>query len=324
MKNLVAIIAGDPESINTEIIAKAWKKKIYFNKTKIFVIGNFKLIKKQLQAIKIPLKIQKVNHIPYSNYTKKLIVLDVPLKFKNCFQINKREKSKYIKDCFKIGVDLAKKRKVLGIINCPINKKDLFGNENIGVTEFLAKKDGRLGKEAMIIYNKKLSVSPITTHIKLNSVSKKISKKKITNKLTSINNFFLKLRKKKPKIGVLGLNPHNYELKRGSEEKKIIIPAIKEIKKKRIMAYGPLPTDTAFSNYEEKKYDVLVGMYHDQVLSAFKALFKFDGINITAGLSFIRVSPDHGTGEDIIKKNIANPSSLIETIKFFNNKNVKI
>ena len=156
MKNLVAIIAGDPESINTEIIAKAWKKKFYFNKTKIFVIGNFKLIEKQLQAIKIPLKIQKVNHIPYSNYTKKLIVLDVPLKFKNCFQINKREKSKYIKDCFKIGIDLAKKRKVLGIINCPINKKDLFGNENIGVTEFLAKKDGCLGKEAMIIYNKKL------------------------------------------------------------------------------------------------------------------------------------------------------------------------
>ena len=175
----------------------------------------------------------------------------------------------------------------------------------------------------MLIYNKELSVSPITTHIKLKKVSKSISKKKIIEKLMSINKFFLKNFKIKPKIGVIGLNPHNDEFRKNSEEKKIIIPAIKQQKKKHILVEGPISGDTAFLNLKKKGYHVLVGMYHDQVLSPFKALFKFNAINITTGLPFIRISTDHGTGIDIVKKNLADPSSLIESIKFFKNRNVK-
>ena len=176
----------------------------------------------------------------------------------------------------------------------------------------------------MLIFNKKLSVSPITTHIKIKNISKSISKKRIINNVVTINKFFFDKLKFKPKIGILGLNPHNNEFKKNSEELKIIIPAIKFLKKKRILVYGPLSPDTAFLNLKKNKFDVIIGMYHDQVLSPFKAIYKFKAINITLGIpSFIRVSPDHGVGKDIIRKNLANPESLIETIKFFDNKNVK-
>jgi 4-hydroxythreonine-4-phosphate dehydrogenase len=86
---------------------------------------------------------------------------------------------------------------------------------------------------------------------------------------------------------------------------------------------GPLSPDTAFLDFKKKGFNILVGMYHDQVLSPFKLLFKFNAINITLGIPYIRISPDHGTGKNLIKKNLANPKSLMECIKFFNNKNVK-
>ena len=126
----------------------------------------------------------------------------------------------------------------------------------------------------------------------------------------------------KPKIGILGLNPHNFEFRKESEESKTIIPAIKTLKKNKVFVYGPISGDTAFNNQSKKKYDVIIGMYHDQVLGPYKTIFNFNAINITAGLPYLRVSPDHGTGKDIVKKNLANPLSLIESIKFFKPINV--
>ena len=116
----------------------------------------------------------------------------------------------------------------------------------------------------------------------------------------------------------MGLNPHNGELLKNSEEVLKITPAIKLLKKKGLNISGPLVADTVFIN-DYKKYDVLVGMYHDQVLAPFKAMFHFNAINITLGLGYIRVSPDHGPAFDLIKKNKANCSSLLECIKFLNN-----
>ena len=100
---------------------------------------------------------------------------------------------------------------------------------------------------------------------------------------------------------MLGLNPHNAELRKYSEEKKIIIPSIFKLKKKGIKINGPLVSDTIFIN-EYKKYDIIIGMFHDQVLAPFKTLFKFDAINITLGLKYLRVSPDHGIAKNLIKK----------------------
>ena len=167
----------------------------------------------------------------------------------------------------------------------------------------------------MLIKNKYFSVSPITHHVDLKTVTKKINSDLITKKITIINKWFKKTLKKKPKIGVLGLNPHNAELKNNSEEVKIIIPSIKRLKKKNISIMGPLVSDTVFIK-DYKKYDILVGMYHDQVLTPFKTIFKFDAINITLGLKYLRLSPDHGVATNIIKKKIANPTSLLKCFEF--------
>ena len=109
-----------------------------------------------------------------------------------------------------------------------------------------------------------------------------------------------------------------------SEEVKIILPAINSLRRKKVSIFGPLSPDTSFMNLRNKKFNVLVGMYHDQVLAPFKTIFKYDAINITLGISFFRISPDHGIGMEIIKKNIANPQSLLESIKFLKKINVKV
>ena len=318
MKKIIAIISGEPNSINSEIIAKVWKKKNNFGNLNIFIIGNFILLKKQLSVIKYKVGLKKINEVTNQNFKKKLHIYDIPLKFKNPFRISRQNKRRYIEDSFKIALELIDKKKITGLINCAVSKKELSSRKKfIGVTEFLAKKKGVLGKEAMLIYNNSLSVCPITTHIKLSHVSKNISKKKIVTKTIAVNNFFKRKLKIKPRIGILGLNPHNDELRKKSEEKKIIIPAINYLRKKRVLIHGPISPDTAFLNYKKKGFNVLVGMYHDQVLTPFKAIFKFNAINITVGIPFLRISPDHGIGRDIVKKNKASPESLLESIKFF-------
>ena len=170
----------------------------------------------------------------------------------------------------------------------------------------------------MLIFNKKLSVSPLTTHIPLKKVSKKINKFEIVKKVKIINDFYKNFLKKRPNIAILGLNPHNFSGYNNSEEDKIILPAINSLKKSKINVTGPVSPDSSFVYYKKKKIDVILGMYHDQVLTPFKALFKYDAINITLGLPYIRISPDHGVATNITGKNIANPKSLIESIKFFN------
>ena len=122
---------------------------------------------------------------------------------------------------------------------------------------------------------------------------------------------------KKPRIAILGFNPHNFSTKKKSEEKQIIFPVIKKAKERKIKIFGPISADTSFMNYKKFKFDVIVGLYHDQVLTPFKALFNYAAINITLGLPFIRITPDHGVAENIVGKKIANPKSLINSIKFF-------
>ena len=171
----------------------------------------------------------------------------------------------------------------------------------------------------MLIYNKKLSVSPLTTHLASKRCSQKISKKKYIIHVKLINDFYKTNFNKKPKIAITGLNPHCESNFNNSEEDKIIIPAIKYLKQRKFNVDGPFPADTIFIKDYIKKYDVIIGMYHDQVLTPMKTLFNFDAINITLGLPFIRVSPDHGPNTSMLGKNKSNPQSLIEALKFLDN-----
>ena len=321
MKKKIIIIAGDPNSINSEIISKIWKIIIPSVKKKIYLIANFNLINKQFKRLKSKTSIIKVKQIKENSVTKKLKIIDIPLNFKNPFKVSLKNSKKYIIECFNLAHKLAEDNEVGGLINCPINKKLLHKSKKIGVTEFLASKCKiNNGSEVMLIHNKKLSVVPLTTHINIKNVSKKININLIIKKMTTLRKDFKKLFNKSPKIGVLGLNPHNAELASNSEEMKIINPAISRLKKKGFYIKGPLSADTLFIN-NYKKYDVIVGMYHDQVLAPFKSLFHFDAINITLGLNYLRVSPDHGPAKDIMNKNKANPLSLLKCVKFINSLN---
>jgi len=322
MKKKIIIVAGDPHSINAEIIHKVWKKIDKKIKRKIFLIANFKLIKAQFKKLnsKIHLiKLENMDEIKKNNYLK---IVDVPLNFKNPYNVPVSNSSEYIINSLNLAHKLASyKKEIKGIINCPINKKLIKSTNKIGVTEFLASKNKtNNGSEVMMIHNKKISVVPLTTHIDIKKVSTKINSTFIQKKIKILNKSYKDLFKKKPKIGVLGLNPHNSELKKRSEELLHIIPAIKKLKKIGLNISGPLVADTAFVKIY-KNYDVIVGMYHDQVLTPFKSLFHYDAINITLGLDYIRVSPDHGPAIDLIKKNKASSLSLLKCIKFINNLN---
>ena len=316
MKKKIPIILGEPYSINSEIIAKSFKKANNNTKKKIFLIGNYSLFKNQLKYLKIKIPIKKIKSFDENIASHGLKILDVPLKFKNIFAVKDNDISKYIKDCFNLAHKLAMSKKINGFINCPIDKKKTFKSQSIGVTEYLANKHNSKNKEVMMIYNKELSVVPITTHINIKFVSKKLNKDLIFKKIKTLNTFYYKLFKKKPRIAILRLNPHNNELRNNSEEKKIIIPCIKELKKIKIKIAGPFPADTIFSNIKKYNCNVIVGMYHDQVLAPFKAIYKFNAINITLGLKYIRVSPDHGTAKDLFGKGVANSSSLEDSINF--------
>ena len=169
----------------------------------------------------------------------------------------------------------------------------------------------------MLIFNPNFSVCQITTHVPLNKVSKILSKKKIINDVININNFYKKIIRIKPKIAILGLNPHCESVQKKSEEDKVIKPAIKNLLKNKINVKGPFSADTFFCKKNLTSYDVAVGMYHDQVLTPMKTIFNFDAINLTLGLPFIRVSPDHGINSIMLGKNKSDPRSLVCSFNFF-------
>ena len=316
MKKII-LFSGDPNSINTEILFKSWKKISKSLKKKIYLISNYNLILDQSKKLNFSFKISKAKNINDKKNEFSLKILDVNLNYKNPFDVNFKDSSKFVNKSLDLAHKLSLDKNVLGLINCPIDKKLLL-KKNIGVTELLSKKcNVRNNSEVMLIRNKKFAVSPITTHINIKNVSKNLKSKMIISKILTIHKFYRKFFKKIPKIGILGLNPHNAEMQINSEEKKIIIPSIRTLKKRGINLIGPLVSDTLFIE-DFKKFDVIVGMYHDQVLTPFKTIFKFDAINITLGLKYLRVSPDHGVAKKLIFKNKANPKSLIECINFIN------
>ena len=157
---------------------------------------------------------------------------------------------------------------------------------------------------------------PFNNPFAFKTSNKKINQRLIKEKIKLIDNFYVKNFKFKPKIGVTGLNPHCESILKFNEDEKIIYPAINSLKKKGFKIDGPFPADTIFLKQNRKKYDVILGMYHDQVLSPLKTLFEYDAINITLGLPFLRVSPDHGPNEKMFNKNLSSPLSLSRAIKF--------
>jgi len=312
----IIIISGEPYSVFLEIFFKIYKTKLYKSlKNPVILVGSKKLVEMQMKKLNFSFKIQliKKNNLKHTKINnKKINLIDVKFNCKKPFEKISYKSSKYIEECFSIGIKIMKDKIGSALINGPISKKHFLKGKFNGVTEYLSSKTKSNGNEVMLIYNKSLSVSPITTHIPLKSVSKKISSETILKKIIIINHFFKTKLKKTPKFAVTGLNPHCESNFYNNEESKIIKPAIKKAQRHKIKVKGPYPADTVFIKKNLKKFDVIIGMYHDQVLSPMKTLFNFNAVNVTLGLPFIRMSPDHGPNNEMLGKKKSDPSSLKE------------
>ena len=226
------------------------------------------------------------------------------------------------------AISSAKEKKVIALVTGPVSKYavNLAGKKFEGQTDEIAKQCG-LGKKnvIMLFVAADFRVALFTRHIPLRNVFKHLTKSNLEDFIILLNKELKqKLKIKNPKIAVLGLNPHASENGLfGDEEEKIIIPVLKKLKKKKINVFGPLSPDAALAeagklylSEKSQPYDVYVSFYHDQALPVFKAVAGFDGVNVTLGLPFLRVSVDHGTAFDIAGKGIASNEGLLSAIRF--------
>ena len=311
----ILIVNGEPNSVFLEIFFKTLKNtKI---KSPLILITSENILKRQMKKLKFKKKIRILDNNNFNHHklnNKSINLINVEFNQNKAFEKISNKSNKFIKECFKIAFQIIKKAKIYKFINGPISKKNFLDKKYLGMTEYISKEFS--SKEScMLIYNKDLSVCPITTHLPIKLVSKNISKKKIKKKIILINDFYNKILGYKPKIAILGLNPHCESIHKYNEDEKILKPLIKNLGK-QFSVYGPLSADTVFMKNIRNKYDVIVGMYHDQVLTPIKTLYEYNAINITLGLPFIRISPDHGPNEKMMGKNLSNPTSLIKAINF--------
>jgi 4-hydroxythreonine-4-phosphate dehydrogenase len=230
------------------------------------------LITKQAKILKEKINFSIIDEssiIKKKNNLNKINLIDVNFNQTTGFSKITTKSNHYITSCFDIAIKLLKNNVTNKLLNGPISKKTFLKKKFNGITEYLANKTNTK-KFAMIIYNKDLSVCPLTTHLPIKYVNKKINKSEIINKVKLIDNFWKKEFGKKVKIGVTGLNPHCESIDSFSEDKSIILPTIKKLQKLKYNIEGPLAADTIFLKNNRIKFDLIIGMYHDQVLHPLK------------------------------------------------------
>ena len=312
----IIIVAGEPNSIFSEIFFKSLNYK-KFN-SPIILIGSKNLIELQMKRLNVQKRIRLINFFDLNKYhldNKKINLININFNQKKPFDKISSKSNRYIEKSFDIALKIMNSKISNKFINGPVSKKFFLKKKYLGVTEYLAHKT-KTRNFAMLIYNKNLSVCPLTTHLPIKKVPKKINKSTIKKKVELIDIFFKKYLRHKPQIAITGLNPHCESVDAFNEDEKIIKPVIESLTKSNYKISGPFAADTIFLKENRKKYNVIMGMYHDQVLTPIKTLFEYDAINITIGLPFLRISPDHGPNEKMIGENKSNPLSLIKAITF--------
>ena len=321
IKKRIIITAGEPASISSEITIKAIKNKKKDIKSELILITDPSLIKQEIKNLnksdELNILDKKLNFKDYKNDF--INIIPIKLNEKTIPGILNKKNSDFVLKSIKMSVDFLLQKKANAVVTNPINKF-IMKSSNFkfnGHTEYLGHLSKFNKKPIMMLESEKLRVVPLTTHIPISSVSKKLNTKMIIEKINILNNELINIYKiKNPKIYISGLNPHSGDGgKIGKEELTLIYPAIKKLENLGLNVKGPFPGDTLFQKNKVKEYDVAVCMYHDQALIPIKTLYSGNVINTTLGLDFIRTSPDHGTALDIAGKKKANPNSLILAIK---------
>ncbi len=311
---VIGISIGDINGIGPEVILKSLQNNLILKRFTPVVYGSGKVI----SFYKKTLDVGNFNFQQISSIEKlipgKINVLNV---WNEAVEINPGEGNEMsgmhaVKSLQAAVKDLSEK-KIDGITTAPISKELVQSNDfNFpGHTEYLTQEAGEKDS-LMFLVHEGLRVGVVTGHIPLQDVSKAVTKDKVKVKLEKMIKSLQKdFRIKKPRIAILGLNPHAGENNLlGNEETETIIPIIEEMKKKNHLVQGPFPSDGFFGQGTYRRYDGILAMYHDQGLIPFKTLAFEDGVNYTAGLPFVRTSPDHGTAFGIAGKNVAEPTSF--------------
>ena len=311
-KIIVGISLGDLNGIGVEVILKTFEDNRMLDFCTPVIFGSSKIISFHKKALNNSIQINEITSIDEINHAKLNLLNiwneDVEVEIGKASKVS----GEYAAKSLEHSVEQLKKNKIDVLLTAPINKETIQSETFCfpGHTEFLEEKLD--GKSLMILMTNELRIGLITGHIPIAKVAETISPELIKEKVEIMHQ---SLRQdfgiNKPKIAVLGLNPHCGDKGViGKEEDLIIKPTIDHIKENGKLVYGPYSADGFFGSKTYEKFDGILAMYHDQGLAPFKALSFGNGVNYTAGLSEIRTSPDHGTGFDIAGKNIADPSSF--------------
>ena len=311
-KKLICVTIGDIEGIGIHLLLKEFKK----GKIKDFVlITNINIFNKYIKFTKNKNNI--INEKNINSFNKKKL---------NIFSFKTKNKYTNTIDALKYAYKLTKKRTFIGVLTLPLNKfkiKNSVSKTFIDQTTFFSNKEDQKHSN-MVFYHKNKFFIPLTIHIELKKVhelfkNKIMMIKKIENIYYSLKNDF---KKKKPKLILTGINPHAGENNTISkDDNKYLLPIINKLKKKEIFIHGPISGDGVINNENLKKYDAFLFTYHDQALIPFKILSNYEGVNFTSNLDIIRVSPSHGTAENlvgsnkIISKGIINCFNLIKKVQ---------
>lgn len=320
MTKIIAVTMGDPAGIGPEIIIKALAEG-ELSGTPAVVVGCATTFRRILAlGITPAAELRIIDDVSQANFAPGVInVIDEPLADPLALVPGKvqKEAGDLAYRCVKRATELAMAGHVHAIATAPLNKEAMHSAGHIypGHTELLAKLTGSRDY-AMVLYTDKLKVIHVTTHIALRKFLDTLNSERVETVIQMADTFLRRVGYENPRIAVAGVNPHAGENGLfGDEEIKIVGPSVGKMKAKGINVAGPCPPDTVFLQAYEGMYDMVVAMYHDQGHIPLKLMGFYDGVNITAGLPFIRTSADHGTAFDIAWTGKAKSESMAISIQ---------
>lgn len=309
---LLGISVGDMNGVGPEVILKTFEDPRMMELCTPILFANSKLISYIKKTSNLTLNIHSIDELSEIQLGK-FNVLNVWKEGVNLeFGVLNENVGKYAIKSFTEATAALKNNQIHALVTAPINKYNIQSEEFSfpGHTDYLNKE--LEGYSLMFMVSEDLKVGLLTDHIPLKDVSAAITSELIKSKVATINQSLIQdFNIQRPKIAILGLNPHSGDNGViGEEEQNVIIPTIKELSEEGFIIYGPFSADAFFGNEQHKAFDAVIACYHDQGLVPFKTLSFGKGINFTAGLQQIRTSPDHGTAYDIAGKGIADHQSF--------------
>ncbi len=315
-KPIIAITQGDPNGVGYEVIMKALEHAHVLELCTPVIYGSAKIASYYRKALQLqPMNVQQIASIDEVKPDAINIINVVGEDFKIEPGVASREAGQAAFAALERAVADLKEGKVQALVTAPINKNTIHSEEfNFpGHTEYLESQlAGEDDHALMILYDENIRIALVTTHLPITQVAQNITRERIVECLRVFNDTLRSdFAITAPRIAVLGLNPHagdNGLL--GSEELEVIAPAIDDAQQQKILAFGPYPADGFFGNAQYKHFDGVLAMYHDQGLAPFKTLAMDAGVNFTAGLPYVRTSPDHGTAYDIAGRGEASEASM--------------